>query len=555
MTSPLTALEPQVPITPAAVLRLTEAVNLSTEPCRELLEDTAYLALTNPLFKFLLPETGERLEAFEQTMLNSILVSWCFHLKFGFLMPDGTPTVKGDLPHRLYYLEPRCFLMAHLLDELERSAFHPDDGAACGLKALARDCEGPDNLKDALYLVLLYVLWPVPTRNPVDPVPDLPGCIETAWDEWNNQVVDLIKDYVRQQGRDIEENQLPLDREGTRFRVKMGTTNPDQAERETRSTLHQWLTTHRLNYQARSPFAALSGRGDSFESVEELAASVKSGIFVSDRMIPATDPPARIQNYLWRLLKAGDGGSEAVKTMVQTIVKTEKYNSFTADMEDFQKYVKALNASVIQTLMMSIDGHVAILDDEGRYVVHELLLACRKVERTLQLAQDKRARLSGHVLRDSSTAWNPQQMIIIGENGATISASITGATALTERWPIHRGMKVEYRINGGTAFDVVVHERRMRGRLEGIFRIRVSDSDMEWVVRVGDERNCTDYTIGHGAILNLPEGGRPRAGDKITFEPSAMPVDRDSPEIVLVACYCIWIAKSASKSMQGGSTF
>lgn len=42
---------------------------------------------------------------------------------------------------------------------------------------------------------------------------------------------------------------------------------------------------------------------------------------------------------------------------------------------------------------------------------------------------------------------------------------------------------------------------------------------MEWVVRVRDEGNWTDYTIGHGAILDLPEGGRPRGGDNITLSP------------------------------------
>lgn len=162
--------------------------------------------------------------------------------------------------------------------------------------------------------------------------------------------------------------------------------------------------------------------------VEELAASVKSGIFVSDRTIPATDPPAKIQNYLWRLLKAGesDENEMAIEEMVQTIIKTERYNSFTVDMEDFQKYVKALNASVIQTLIMSIDGHVATLDDDGRYVVHELLRACRKVERTMQLAQDKWPQLSGYVLRGSS---NGGTMAIIGRNGATTSALMADVTA------------------------------------------------------------------------------------------------------------------------------
>ena len=72
------------------------------------------MTLQQPLFRYLIPD--KRLQkAFDTELTHSALFSWSFLREFGFINESARPTMKSEIVKRMFYREPLCFLLGHLL--------------------------------------------------------------------------------------------------------------------------------------------------------------------------------------------------------------------------------------------------------------------------------------------------------------------------------------------------------------------------------------------------------------------------------------------------------
>jgi hypothetical protein len=170
LCSPLERLSPQCPITPAFMLRASTCCAQYQGSAGEHTNVGQVLGmlmktLTNPLFEKLIK--GEReLRLFNDALAHSVIFGWSFLNERGYLRPDGTPTIKADVPLRLHY----CYniwvmaeLMEGLTDDEACEAAGPGDAGLCALAAAcARSANGRD---DELELQLLRTLMCIVTYS------------------------------------------------------------------------------------------------------------------------------------------------------------------------------------------------------------------------------------------------------------------------------------------------------------------------------------------------------------------------------------------------------
>ncbi|KAM0740450.1 hypothetical protein ACQRIT_005634 [Beauveria bassiana] len=232
------------------------------------------------------------------------------HLRFSIeylrrqqlLSKDGTPLNFAGLIGHLYFTENAVFAFHSLLKD---GYFH----RVC--KAI--DCNSETVLLE-LVLVLSHLFCRLPLgvhanlvkdiRSPsVITLPALPTEAETILRGHNQETLDIFRLYVRtfiqQHLEHTPDTKLPF----TGIEVKV----QQKLEQE-----WQPIVAHLPPTKLRSPFAALSGFTDKFDTIHELCATVRSGVFLEESAVPyiriyPADTDGKPWNaYIYDFFKHGD---------------------------------------------------------------------------------------------------------------------------------------------------------------------------------------------------------------------------------------------------------
>ncbi|KAM3510492.1 hypothetical protein MY11210_005842 [Beauveria gryllotalpidicola] len=232
------------------------------------------------------------------------------HLRFSIeylrrqqlLSKDGAPLNFAGLIGHLYFTENAVFAFHSLLKE---GYFH-------------RICQAIDRNPEAVLLELVLVLSHLFCRIPlgihtsvvqdlrspsVITLPALPTEAETILKGHNQETLDIFRLYVstfiKQHLEHTPDTKLPF----TGFQVK----GQQKLEQEWRP-----IVAHLPPTKLRSPFAALSGFTDEFDTIHELCATVRSGVFLEESAVPyiriyPADTGGKPWNaYIYDFFKHGD---------------------------------------------------------------------------------------------------------------------------------------------------------------------------------------------------------------------------------------------------------
>ncbi|KAM3565682.1 hypothetical protein ARSEF4850_001282 [Beauveria asiatica] len=232
------------------------------------------------------------------------------HLRFSIeylrrqqlLSKNGTPLNFAGLIGHLYFTENAVFAFHSLLKE---GYFHQ----VC--KAIDRNSEA---VLLELVLVLSHLFCRIPLgihtsvardlRSPsVIRLPALPTEAETILKGHNQETLDIFRLYVstfiKQHLEHTPDTKLPF----TGFEVKV----QQKLEQE-----WQPIVTHLPPTKLRSPFAALSGFTDKFDTIHGLCATIRSGVFLEESAVPyiriyPADTGGKPWNaYIYDFFKHGD---------------------------------------------------------------------------------------------------------------------------------------------------------------------------------------------------------------------------------------------------------
>lgn len=133
----------------------------------------------------------------------------------------------------------------------------------------------------------------------------LPKSVEKSWISYNEMVYECFVEYMSNKMSASKSSQgLPLHNQ----QKPCNATNSDEQDK-----FLQWAKSKKIAGAltgARSPFAALSGKGDKFSSVFDFFWSCRDGSFASPDMIPTLDPPRSVHASL-DLIREGKFAHEA----------------------------------------------------------------------------------------------------------------------------------------------------------------------------------------------------------------------------------------------------
>lgn len=241
-------------------------------------------------------------DQFRAALVNSIHFSWAFLRERGFVSEGGVAQVKANIPYREHYLEPRCFLLAELLDAFLDPAADP----SAGYLGLVRpdfdpltDCE---ELDLNVFMSLVYLTSDSPRQIRADDPQcsefRLPSCLRCEWLAYNQGVMALLVRYMRAHCDSLGDEVFPLC-EGLAF-PRDGAEEGGELGIAFRVWLRSQTGTVRASRHpsARSVFTLLSGRGDAFRCIAELLLSVRSGMIIDERIVPCCDPTEFVDRTL-----------------------------------------------------------------------------------------------------------------------------------------------------------------------------------------------------------------------------------------------------------------
>ncbi|SPO02147.1 related to antiviral protein and putative helicase [Cephalotrichum gorgonifer] len=192
----------------------------------------------------------------------------------------GAPLNFAGLVGNLYFTDNSVFAFHALLKE---GYFYQ----------LCRDFrQKPDEVLQELVLTLSHLFCRIPVRNYRDEnfienivqrststvlLPELPGAADQILRKHNAETLDIfayyVSTFVHQHLCDTQDDTLPFTKQKVRPQQK--------AEYDAGSILGSLPST-----KLRSPFVALSGFTDSFDSIHDLCATTRSGVFLEESVIP-----------------------------------------------------------------------------------------------------------------------------------------------------------------------------------------------------------------------------------------------------------------------------
>ena len=224
------------------------------------------------------------------------------YLRRQFLLDtDGAPLNFAGCVSHLYFTENSSFAFHALLKD---GYFH----------GLCADIDhNPERVLCTMMLVMAHLFGRVPCRladkewierlikrSPsVVFLPALPAQAEAVLRKHNEDTLDIFKTYVKTYvDQHIREQDCRLPLTG----IKCGGEGPVITDGPLKSLPATSL---------RSPFVALSGHDDNFESISDLCRDVRSGVFLEESVIPyiaispfETDVP--LNAYLYDFFRHGD---------------------------------------------------------------------------------------------------------------------------------------------------------------------------------------------------------------------------------------------------------
>ncbi|KAF2113529.1 hypothetical protein BDV96DRAFT_577961 [Lophiotrema nucula] len=292
ISSRLPDLNGHFPITTTLVLRLFTLLNESKESPFSIRSINALLSQ---------PRLYLGGEESKMTVLHHLRFSIEYLRRQQLLGPRGQPLNFAGTVSHLYYAENSSFAFHALL---KGGYFH---------KLCAKIKKSPEPIVNELMLTMAHLFGrqycrqadeervkEIVKRSPsIVFLPAMPKKAARILREHNDETLSIYTDYVKtfaDQHITEVDNTLPL------TRIKIGGDGlpeySDQLQRREPTTV-------------RSPFVAISGPGDTFDSVHDLCSTVRSGVFLEEAVVPyvglypeESDLP--LNAYLYDFLKHGN---------------------------------------------------------------------------------------------------------------------------------------------------------------------------------------------------------------------------------------------------------
>lgn len=286
------------------------------------------------------------------------------HLRFSIeylrrqylLDTDGTPLNFAGCVSHLYYTENSSWAFHALLKD---GFFH---------KLCADIDDNPKLVCLTLMLVMAHLFGRRPC-NQMDPefvekvvrgsssivfLPRLPNEAEVILRKHNQDTLDIFRTYVKtfvEQHIHEPDNRLPL----TGVEFGGGTDPADELDIPLSSSMEPTII--------RSPFFALSGHGDEFESISDLCSSTRSGVFLEQSVIPhlplsRREAGAPLNAYLYDFFKNGD------VTALQKANGIRKGDLWFL-LNDFSLVLATINTSLTNFMKFSAGSDTDMIDVMG----------------------------------------------------------------------------------------------------------------------------------------------------------------------------------------------
>eukprot|EP00669_Euglena_mutabilis_P012115 TRINITY_DN6738_c0_g1_i1.p1 TRINITY_DN6738_c0_g1~~TRINITY_DN6738_c0_g1_i1.p1 ORF type:complete len:757 (+),score=219.81 TRINITY_DN6738_c0_g1_i1:627-2897(+) len=310
MTSEIQSLKGHWPMTPALAHRL---IALYTHPhCKEKMQKRIQHQTTSlwlaPLIHIALPgedvvanqlavqkRTIYQVQIYFSTILDCLTSD-------GLLATDGQSEAFADTVAKLYRYEPAQFLFIALLRQgiLHKvtSNYRPlttDEKYRLSREQAEKRMRNNEQALEALLLVLSHVLArreihrSVLADKDIDTegvhqvyLPSLPSDVQAALDHCTGRVLSCFTAHLTNASKHIKE-------EGHKDALPLSGITFDKSAPADGSGIMRQLQADAIPFLARSPFVAIAGKGDTFETQGEMALTVRDGVCIDSEMIPLVE--------------------------------------------------------------------------------------------------------------------------------------------------------------------------------------------------------------------------------------------------------------------------
>jgi superfamily II RNA helicase len=224
-------------------------------------------------------------DSFREQVLHHLRFSLEYLRRKKLLGPTGSPLNFAAMTGHLYYTEQAAMALHALLVDGYLGRMCRDFTQA--------DTRMKEQICEDFMLVLshLFVRRTVPRgRHGIRTLPPLPQEPRKVLQDWNADTLQTYSTYVATFAKaycaEERDNKLPFSG------VAAGGTGVAPGQ------------THPAN--ARSSFVALSGHSDEFQSIQDLATSLRSGVFFEASAVPYLDLDVQLNSFLYDFYKHGD---------------------------------------------------------------------------------------------------------------------------------------------------------------------------------------------------------------------------------------------------------
>ncbi|KAI5803830.1 hypothetical protein EDC01DRAFT_472866 [Geopyxis carbonaria] len=224
-------------------------------------------------------------ESFREQVLHHLRFSIEYLRRQKLLSATGVPLNFAGITSHLYYEEVSAFAFHALLTSGYIGKICTD---------ISKSQKDTQEVQDKLMLVLCHIFGrrPVGKRSGIKKLAPLPeDCLAVLHDQ-NAQTLKMYTNYVTTFAKEYcttADHTLPYSN------LSCGRTTSDEA------------AVAKTGIVARSAFVALSGHTDQFSSIDDLATSVRSGVFLEGASVPyLPDTHEPLNSYLYEFYKHGD---------------------------------------------------------------------------------------------------------------------------------------------------------------------------------------------------------------------------------------------------------
>uniref|UniRef100_A0A7S1NKP4 RNA helicase n=2 Tax=Eutreptiella gymnastica TaxID=73025 RepID=A0A7S1NKP4_9EUGL len=310
MTSEIQSLKGHWPLTPALVHRL---VNLYIHPgCKDKVQRRIKNQMSSlwlaPLIQVTMPgedaranseavlqRTTAQVRQYFGTVIDTLMTN-------GLLAADGETESFSDMAGKLYLWDPSHFTFLVMLKE---GVFHRITEKYRPVTTHEKFTEARDWVEartqtneqcvESLLLLMCHILGrreihrSVLYDKEIDSesvhqvyLPNLTKEMQGAIQGFHKRTMDCFTAHVINAAREVE-------KEGLTEALPLSRIVFNKAEPEECSGILAEMAENTVDYEARSPFSALTGRGDVYETQDEMTLAVRDGIYVDSEMIPSVE--------------------------------------------------------------------------------------------------------------------------------------------------------------------------------------------------------------------------------------------------------------------------